>query len=119
MFSAEYVEDGKQSVCRCDVLKHLSRKAEIISILFPSCDFMATNIDDKYILKQWIASKARSDWLVKPRISFASYLPATREKMASRFASVTREEIPEINFGGVYYLTVLVCTKKTIHLSII
>ena len=47
----------------------------------------------KYILKQWIASKARADWLVKLRISCAIYLRATREQMASRFASVTSEEI--------------------------
>ncbi|PFX13530.1 hypothetical protein AWC38_SpisGene22378 [Stylophora pistillata] len=38
--------------------------------------------------------------------------------MASRFASVTREEITQINDGGVYYLTVLVYTKTTIHLSV-
>ena len=41
--------------------------------------------------------KARSDWLVKLEISFAIYLQATREKMASRFASVTNEEITQIN----------------------
>ena len=70
------------------------------------------------MLKQWIALKARSDWLVKLRISFAIYLRATREKMASRFASVTSEEITQINDGGVYYLTVLVYTKTTIHLSV-
>ena len=39
--------------------------------------------------------------------------------MASRFASVTGEEIIRINFFGVYYLTVLVrYTKTTIHLSV-
>ena len=52
--------------------------------------------------KQWIALKARSDWLLKLRISFAIYLRATR------FASVTSEEITQINFCGVNYLTVLV-----------
>ena len=36
---------------------------------------------------------ARADWLVKLRISCAIYLRATREKMASRFGSVTSEEI--------------------------
>ena len=41
--------------------------------------------------------KARSDWLVKLRISCAIYLRATRDKMASRFASVTSEEITQIN----------------------
>ena len=35
------------------------------------------NIYNWYILKQWIALKVRSDWLVKLRISFAIYLRAT------------------------------------------
>ena len=60
---------------------------------------------------------ARADWLVKLRISCAIYLRATQEKMASRFAAVTSEEIIQINFCGVYYLTVLVYTKTTIHRS--
>ena len=38
--------------------------------------------------------------------------------MASQFASLTSEEIIQINFCGVYYLTVLVYTKTTIHLSV-
>ena len=38
--------------------------------------------------------------------------------MASRFASVTSEEIIQINFFGVYDLTVLVYTRTTIHLSV-
>ena len=61
---------------------------------------------------------ARADWLVKLRISCAIYLRATREKMASRFASVTSEEIIQINCLWCYYLTVLVYTKTTIHLSV-
>ena len=36
---------------------------------------------------------ACADWLVKLQISCAIYLRATREKMASRFVSVTSEEI--------------------------
>ena len=51
-----------------------------------------------YILKQWIALKVRSDWLVKLQISIAIYLRATQEKVASRFSSVTSEEIIQINF---------------------
>ena len=47
-----------------------------------------------------------ADWLVKLQISCAIYLRATQEKMVSRFAAVTREEIIQINFCGVYYLTV-------------
>ena len=38
--------------------------------------------------------------------------------MASWFASVTSEEIIQINFFGVYYFTDLVYTKTTIHLSV-
>ena len=38
--------------------------------------------------------------------------------MASWFVSMTSEEIIQINFCGVYYLTVLVYTKTTIHLSV-
>ena len=44
---------------------------------------------------------------VKLWISFAIYLWATQEKMASWFASMTSEEIIQINFFDVYYLTVL------------
>ena len=62
--------------------------------------------------------KVRTDWFVKLRISCAIYLRATREKMVSLFASVTSEEMIQINFLGVYYLTVLVYTKTTIHLSV-
>ena len=43
----------------------------------------------------------RCDWLVKLRISFAIYRRATREKMASGFASVTSEEITQINDEAV------------------
>ena len=38
--------------------------------------------------------------------------------MASRFAAVASEEIIQINESGVYYRTVLVYTKTTIHLSV-
>ena len=53
-------------------------------------------------------SNARADWLVKLLISRAIYLRA----------SVTGEEIIQIIFCGLYYLTVLVYTKTTIHLSV-
>ena len=52
-----------------------------------------------YILKQWIALKVHRNWLtVTPNI--LGYLPPskTNAKMASRFASVTSEEIIQINF---------------------
>ena len=38
--------------------------------------------------------------------------------MASPFASVKSEEMIQINFCGVCYLTVLVYTKTTIHLRV-
>ena len=59
---------------------------------------------------------ARADWLVKLRISCAIYLQAIREKTASRFTSVTSEEIIPINFLRVYYLTVLVSVATVEHL---
>ena len=63
--------------------------------------------------------KALSDWLVKLRISSAIYLRATREKMASLYVYVRSEEIIQISFFcGVYYLTVLIYTKTTVHLSV-
>ena len=60
---------------------------------------MPTGNHDSFIHhpKQRIALKARSDCLLKLRISFAIYLQASREKMVSRFASVTSEEIIQIN----------------------
>ena len=61
--------------------------------------------------------KTRSDWLVKLRISCVIYLRAIQEKMASWFASATSEEIIQINFFGLGYLTILVYAKTTIHLS--
>ena len=56
-------------------------------------------IVNKYILKQWITLKARSDWLVKLRIFSAIYLRATR------FVSVKSEEIIQINFFVVYIIS--------------
>ena len=46
------------------------------------------------------------------------YLRATQEKMASQLASMTSEEIIQIIFCGVYYLTVLEYTKTTIHFTV-
>ena len=61
-----------------------------------------------------------SDWLVKLQISFVIYLRVTQDKIVSRFASVMTEEIihGKFIFCGVYYLTVLVYAKTTIHLSV-
>ena len=56
-------------------------------------------IVNKYILKKWITLKARSDWLVKLRISSAIYLRVTR------LVSVKSEEIIKINFLGVYIIS--------------
>ena len=61
----------------------------------------------------------RSDWLVKLRISFAIYLRATWEKLAFQFASVTlAKKSSKLSFCAMCYLTVLVYTKTTIHLSV-
>ena len=61
------------------------------TFLMPASDYMYFVL--VYILKQWIVLMARADWLGKLRISCAIYLRATREEMASRFGSVTSEEI--------------------------
>ena len=59
---------------------------------------------------------ARADWLVKLRISCAIYLRAIQEKMVSGFAAVTSEEIIQISFCGVYYLTVSVSVASVGYL---
>ena len=56
------------------------------------------------MLKQRIMLNARADWLVKLRMSYAIYLRAIREKMASRFACVTSEEIIQIYHLVVYII---------------
>ena len=61
----------------------------------------------------------RARWLARQTPNILCYLPPSNSgKMGARFASVTSEEIIQINFCGVYYLTVLVYTKTTIHLSV-
>ena len=73
----------------------------------------------QYMLKQWIVLNARTDWLVKLRISSAIYLQTTREKMASRFTFVTSEEIIQIIFWGcILSHCFSIYTKTTIHLSV-
>ena len=61
---------------------------------------------------------ARADWLVKLRISCAIYLWATREKMAPGLNTWRVKKSSKLTVCGVYYLTVLVYTKTTIHLSV-
>ena len=61
---------------------------------------------------------ARADWLVKLRISCAIYLRATQVKMASGLNPWQVKKSSKLVVCGVYYLTVLVYTKTTIHLSI-
>ena len=60
---------------------------------------------------------AASDWFVKLRIPCAIYLQATREKMASGLHPWQAKKSSKLIVCGVYYLTVLVYTKTTIHLS--
>ena len=57
-----------------------------------------------YTKKQWILLKAHSDWLFKLRISFVSYLPATR-------AIFVRENI--INVAGKNELKLSFCATLT------
>ena len=59
-----------------------------------------------------------ADWLVKLRISCAIYLRATREKMASGLHLWQVKKSSKLIVCGVYYLTVLVYTKRTTHLSV-
>ena len=61
---------------------------------------------------------ARCDWLVKLRISCAIYLRPNREKMASGLHPWQVKKSSKWIVCGVYYLTVLVYTKTTIHLSV-
>ena len=59
-------------------------------------------------------------WLASQTPNILCYFTPEQleEEMASRFASVTSEEIIQLFFSGVYYLTVLVYAKTTIHLSV-
>ena len=68
--------------------------------------------------KTVVALMARADWLVKLRISYAIYLRAIREKMASDSHPRQVKKSSKLIVCGVYYLTVLVYTKTTIHLSV-
>ena len=61
---------------------------------------------------------ARADWLVKLRISCAIYLRATRAKMRRGLHRRQVKKSSKLIFFGVFYLTVLVYTKTTIHLSV-
>ena len=55
-------------------------------------------------------------WLTTqtPNILCSVYLRAALKKMASWFASVASEEIIQIYFCGVYYLTVLLVTSVSV-----
>ena len=70
------------------------------------------------MLKQWIVLNARADWLVKLRISCAIYLLATREKWRRGLHRRQVKKSSKLIFCIVFYLTVLVYTKTTIHLSV-
>ena len=61
---------------------------------------------------------ARADWLVKLRISCAIYLRGTQEKMASSLHPWQVKKSSKLIVCVVYYLTALVYTKTTIHLSV-
>ena len=61
---------------------------------------------------------ARADWLVKLRISCAIYLRATRAKWRRGLHRRQVMKSSKLIFCGVFYLTVLVYAKTTIHLSV-
>ena len=61
---------------------------------------------------------ACTDWLVKLGISRTIYLRATQEKMASGLHQWQVKKSSKLIVCGVYYLTVSVYTKTTIHLSV-
>ena len=61
---------------------------------------------------------ARADWLVKLRISCAIYLCAIYLFPASGLHPWQVKKSSKLIVCGVYYLTVLVYTKTTIHLSV-
>ena len=61
---------------------------------------------------------ACADWLVKLQISCAIYFRATREKMVFDLHPWQVKKSSKLIVCGVYYLTVLVYTKTTIHLSV-
>ena len=80
--------------------------------------------DEDYLLLVYtktVDSVKRGRWLARQTPNILCYLPPSNSgKMASRFASVKSEEIIQINVFVfcVFYLTVLVYTKTTIHLSV-
>ena len=58
-------------------------------------------------------------WLAHQTPDILCYLPPSNSRENGiQFSSVTSEEIIQIIVSGVYYLTVLVYTKTTIHLSV-
>ena len=60
--------------------------------------------------------KIHSDWLVKIQLSFAVSFQGTQGKMAFWFASMTSEEVIQIDFLWHHCLTVY--SKTTIHLLV-
>ena len=64
-------------------------------------------------------SAKRARWLANWTPNILCYLPPSNsEKMAARFASVKVKKSSKLIVCGVFYLTVLVYTETTIHLSV-
>ena len=61
---------------------------------------------------------ARADWLVELRISCAIYLRATQEKWRRGLHRWQVKKSSKLIVCGAFYLTVLVYTTTTIHLSV-
>ena len=62
--------------------------------------------------------KGRSDWLFNLRISFLIQFGATRAEFASKNIVIVAGLIELISSFCLYYITVQVFTKTTIHLRV-
>ena len=106
------------------IITYLFSLASFLGVVAVSVDrFLAIHLHLRYqelVTHKRVVAVVISIWVISAflPLSCAIYLRAIQEKMASWFAAVTSVEIIQINFCGVFYLTVLVYTKTTIHLSV-
>ena len=77
---------------------------------------MCMHVYQLLVYTKTVDSVKRARWLARQTPNILRYLPPSNSgKMASRFPYMTSAEIIQINFCGVYYLTVLVYTH--LHFS--
>ena len=93
------------------------------SVLVKVVDIYLTTLQlGKYpllVYTKTVDSVKRARWLARQTPDILCYLPPSNSRENGVwFSAVTSEEIIQINFCGVYDLTVLVYTKTTIHLSV-